>query len=1448
MNKYNNPLKSFCFKFLVVFMSLSFVSGIIYFKESKKGGNIKRQSKPKEKVQQLVMFMNYPYQIYSNDPTKIHVTLFKPDFKPAKGAKVSVNKKFVGKTDKNGVLIFDYKPGSRQSHTLVATLKEGKKVYKVYKTFSCNSRTVSFKADKLYVYTDRGVYNPGQDILVRLLTWQLKGEYSAVPNAKVQLLFQDNNGKVYSGEHVKTDEFGVGVAKLSLPENMPEGDYELVVLYKKARETASIRVKRFVPPVINIKHNLKRYLTDAQKQLNVEVKLSYFTGGKIKSSKLIFSVLTYDKKEIFKKTFSKKGLYNIKLSKKELNKFQKKLAKEVTFKIKLAVIDSYKQKDEIIWDIIYTERPYRAVLELDKDAYNKNEKVQILAKVVDLDTQPAANIPLIFEVVGLKIKKKVKTDAKGVAVFEFKMPEKGVTVNVKSPIMKPVLTSRYIPYQPQKPMISKVSEPPKGAGCKTVIQVNFDPEYVPVEKVIHVDMTDISGALVVSTTIPVYKEKDRYYARGEITAPTWGSMLANLYCCAVAKKNAKKPFSVNTVGFITEGQHITFYPDREMEIIVENFKPKAAPGEKVKFKVKVKGGGKGEKCLGVSIVDGAVISLLDPFIKEPVNHFYNPQAKVISTGGAGVLTWPVVDRNWGSPWRDIAYCNWGWKSPGSFIGGFRDKAGDSSAKAELESGEYMDDAFSESKYNMKVPAFKAKISKKEMALSKSISGNGRNGDDNDQSNERTQKTIVIRTKFPETTLWEPKIITKNKKAEFEVKIPDAITTQKLSIMATDKEGFIGFIRKDIKVTQPLFIRAVFPPSMTYGDIIKVQALIRNQTDKKIRCKAKLTSFDNLKILGKKAVKLEVPPNEAAIAEWEISSKQCGKNKFTVSVETDDFKDLEKKSIYVLPIGEPKISLKKGFVKDSRDFETNFVLDKKSIYRVVNVNVTLPNVFPAIQAWYAFNNYPGHSPWITSANAIMNSAMLGYVQNFDGNIKKIKLLRHKLNKAGVQLSLQQFPTGAWGWYFLADAAAPDSRPVTGGENLYYTVYVLRALLEIRSRDLFVADEVMLKAIDFIFSKQNSKGLWSSKGAYFWEVFNTDTDYALSAEIFEVLMHASLLIPAAKKYNKDFTTLKKKMLKLLKSQQEPMTIAAGVKGLIYWAKYKKDNSVLKIARQYIDHLIKLKRKGYWEPHWYHAYGGMVELNARILELLAEFDMKKYESYLREGVTWLLSTREAWGAWHNEIGTANAIKALIKIGSFKKEKQSEITITVNGKEVAEIEIDPADPYLSAAKLRYFEITKWVKHGENKVEIEYNGNLTAKAIVEVKEWRVEKLKVKKILKLKRTAPQKASLGESVPVNIILTSKKTLPLVTLEENILSNTEVDIKSLDELKKAKKIMDYQIKDGKLYLILEKIKGKVELKYKLKTIHTGLAYHSGIKAIDTSKGVLLASLVSSSLDVK
>jgi hypothetical protein len=1415
--------------------------------------------KDKSEFEPLVLVIDYPYQIWSNDPTKIHLTLFKPDFKPAYGAKVTVNGKFVGKADKNGVCIFDYIPGSGESHDLEATLKEGKKTYKVFKNFACNSRTVSFKADRLYIYTDRGVYNPGQEILIRAIVWQLKGEYSPIPGADIQLLLQDKNGKVYSGEYVTTNDFGVAATRLSLPDNMPEGDYDLVVLYDQARETASIRVKRFVPPIINIKHDLKRYFTNSQKTFKARVNLSYFAGGEIKSSKLVFSVLTLANEEVFSKPYSsKKPEYTISLDEATLNKIRKKLTLEAGCKIILVATDSYGQSDEILWDITYTARPYSAVLEIDKDSYLEGEVVQMLAKVVDIDHQPATNIPLILEIADIELKKEVKTDDKGIAVLEFKMPGYTVTAVVRSPIMEPVLASRTIPFQERKPMISKASEPPKGAGKKTSITVEFDKDYIPVEKVVHVDMTDVSGALVISTTIPVKKKKDGYVAEGKVTAPTWGTMLVNLYCCAIHKDQKDKELGPEVVGFITEGQHITFYPDRELEISVKNFKPSVAPGEKVSFKVQVKGG-KGEKCLGVAIVDDAVISLLDPFIKDPIDHFYHPQVKVISTGGAGVLTWPVVDRNWGSPWRDIAYTNWGWKSPGGFVGYYdRDIEYEGAPPEAVQSatGAYSDDAGipangedeellmekAEEAYPVSEP--KAAYKTKSAAADK-LNGGSENGDE-----ETPKKTIIIRTHFPETALWEPFIVTKKGEAEITLKIPDALTTQKFSCIATDKEGFIGFFRKDIAVTQPLYVRSAFPATMTLGDELTVQAVVKNLSKKSIKCTAELES-DELDIIGSSRITLSIPKQDAAVAEWTVRASTCGKNEFTVSCETEDFVDSEQKSIFVVPAGEPTKQLVKGSIKGKKDahWTATFTADASASYRAVNLNVSMPNVFPAFQAWWAFDTRPWYSPWATAATAIMNTAMLEYATKMGGEEKFITIIKKELSEATTQLTYQQFPSGAWGWYFLADATAPGSVPIVGGENLYYTVYVLRALAEIKKSGMPVDDGVMLRAVEYIMKNRNKEGLWSSKGAYFWQVFNEETDQAFSAETFEVLMLTARVLPGANTYDAEFLKLKNAMVSILKERsQEPMTVAAAVQGLAYWKEYKKDNTVEKLLNESINYLVTLKRQGYWEPHWYHAYGGMVELNARILDLLATYNPEKYDAYLREGVTWLLSTREAWGAWHNEIGTANAIRALLKTGAFAEEKKSQIALKVNGKEVTRIDVDPDDPFLSAAKLRYFEITPWVKDGKNDVEVTYNGNLTASVFLELQEWGIEAPEGEEVVEIKRLAPAEAVVGEPVTVTLKLNSKKMVPIMTVEDHIPANAQVDRASLDALKRDKRISDYLIEGSKLYLVLVQVDGKKTIQYKLKATREGNGLHAGTRVLDAANGDLLAMLVSTAFTVR
>ena len=1396
---------------------------------------------------QLLMFINYPYQIWSDDPTKIHLTMFLPDFTPAENALVKVNGKVVGEADENGTCIFDYVPGSNKKHVINAAVKKDGKTYQLTKNFSSNSRTASFKLDKLYVYTDRGVYNPGQEIYARIIAWKLKGEYSPVSKAEIQLFFKNSKGKVISGENVSTNEFGIGNAKLPVPKSLAEGEYKLEVLYKKAREETTIRVKKFVPPVIKIEHDMKRYMTDAQEDIKVSGKLSYFSGGKFKGGNLKAEFQTKKGVKVFEKKIQiLDNKFNFEISKSELNHIRKGLKLENNFNIVLQIIDNFQQKSKVIWDCFYTARPYISVLELDKDAYQKGEKVLVYAKIVDVDGQPALKIPLKLIVKNMKKEISSTTDDNGVARFEYLMPGHSVTVILKSSIMKAKLAERTIPYQSSKPMNSKVSESPKKSGVKTTVKITFDKKYVPVEKVVHIDLTDISGALVMSDTIPITKGEKGYFAEGEITSKTWGTMLANLYCCAVRKKDFGKPLSSAIVGFVTEGQHITIYPEKKLEIHLDGVPDKVAPGEKIEFSIKTSGGD-GEACVGVQIVDDAVISMLNPLLRSPFKHFYNPQAKVIATGGSAVLTWPRVDRNWGSPSGDIAYSNWGWKSPGRAIVARQDygmmKSKNSFGGADTFAPTNAMEMCNDESDGGGLIESKAIVPKKSM--SKPVVDVVRKRGKLNGSKKIVKKPIiVIRKNFPETTLWEPVLVTRDGKVSVTAKIPDSITTQKLTVVVSDKNGFLGVNEKNIKVSKDIFIQVDFPEYLVRGDSISGRIFVKNNTSKKQICNL-IVKSDELEFSGENKRNLTLLPDGTVSSEWFISSKKIGDVKYSVYLVMGNTQEKVIKKLTVVPDGIPVVNVISGTAIAKKGFDSSFFINNSAELFSVTASISLPEVFPALDSWTIYKKQDWYSPWLAASTVIMNCAMLEYYYETGKKQKFVDELLIDLKRSAADIQSLQSSDGGWHMY---NQRSLKNRDISG-TDLYYTMSAIKALSYLRYADIKVDENSIKQGIRYILKHKGKDGFWSSEKAYFWEHFNKTTDFNLSSEIFETLMLATSVLPKKFEEAKELEGIKNSFLKLLKAGiNEPMALAATVGGLVYWARKENDAKLMTILRSKIGFLVRMKRKGYWEPHWYHAYGGMVELNARILELLAKVNKEHYSSYLREGVTWLLSTRESWGGWHNEVGTSTAIRALLKAGVFQKEKESRLKLRLNGEPVSTIKVDPSDPFLSVAKLSHIDLDKGLKKGNNKVKVEYDGNLKASVKIIVKQWGLRTDKNTEQLSLIRKTPGQVNSGEPVKIELLLNGRKKYPVLTIVDWIPSNTEVDVNSLEELRKSGKIINYRIDGRKLTVSLEKEKRTLSLQYFLKTIRKGTAFHPGMKVIDAHSGKIISTCVSEALVVK
>ncbi|MBN2736530.1 MAG: hypothetical protein JXR70_06075 [Spirochaetales bacterium] len=1384
----------------------------------------------------LIMVINYPYQIWSQDSTKIHTTFFMPDFKPAKGAEVFVDGRFIGRSDGNGVMIFDLVAGNNSAHLLKARLNANGKVYGVDKSFSSNARTESFRVERVFVYTDRGVYNPGQEILLRVLAWELTGEYRPLVESPVEVYLQNRDNRIFCGEKLVTDAFGVAHSRIPVPRHLPEGDYELVVLHGEARESAELRIEPFRAPAIRVSHDAKRYLTSSQKQWGFHLDLSYFTGGSLKSGSLDLIIKGLSGDVLFRKSVSfKEPAFDVVLSAGELVSVKSALSEESAFKLVFDVSDSFGQRSELVWDMQYTAKAFRTVLEIDKDSYLEGEQVQVLARIVDLDGQPVVNLPVVLQIDEIQFRKTFQSNAFGIALLTFTMPGQPVNVVVTNPDTGPVLAQRYIPFQAFKPLVSKVDEVPEHSKASVLINALIHEDYMPVEKVVHVDLTDVSGALVQSTTIALSQDKGRWIAGGRISPPTWGSMLVNLYVCAVPLSKAKEPLSVFNVGFMTEGQHVTFYPDKEITLKLSPLKDVYEPGEDVSVKVRLENAGN-QAIVGVSLVDEAVLNLKNPLIKKPYGHFYNPQVKVLSTGGSGVLTWPVVDRNWGSPWRDIAYTNWGWKGPGALIdsGSAINEAGaGDGAPMSIESEETMDDSMemmapmeakkSMAKEDEPAPAPMVKGDFENNQLSGEVVNDGRQTIQED-NNSRVESQIVIRSEFPETSYWDPVWMVKNGQGELQFTLPQEMTTQQLTFVASDQSGALGVLEQGFLVSKGAFIRSAFPAEIALGDRLWAPALVRNQGEKALSLKALLVT-QGLEIHSEPEMAFELQPGESRQLKWLISANTLGEKSYSLRILGKGFNDQEDRTLLVAPAGLPVVEDFGGDLSKSLVFSHKLQPKNDSIYRSVTLSVGMPNMIPAIQAWDYYINYPWYSPWAASSAAIMNQALLKLAMT-TGKSELVERIHFELQRSLGQLLSTQHSDGSWGWY-------NDSQ---GEGNVYLTLNCLRALGKIDEAGLLVSGTSLQQGIDYLFSKRNAQGLWDSKTAYFWDSYNRAIDYTLSAEIFEVITELAVSVDSLDVSQNQIDAVKNTLhSKLSEAFEEPLFHVAMAQGLINYEKLFSQHPHLGLVSQSIQELIKLKRGSYWEPHWYHAYGGMVELNSRVLLLLAENNKDHvYDSFIRESLAWLLSSREAWGAWHNELGTARAIEALAASGLIATEKPSRISVFVDGRAVVQKKIDPSDPFLSAASLRFIDLSSLVK-ADSTITVEYKGELQAYCKLEVKDWGP----VVKIadVEVKRVFDSELALSRRGKVLIQVNSQKTLGQLLIHEKIPSLLQLDLENLDNLVKMKKITAYEIQGRSLWISIASSQMDYEVEYQVTAIYQGQGEFQAATVSDMSTGLLL-----------
>ena len=122
-------------------------------------------------------------------------------------------------------------------------------------SFTNNDRggSSSYAVTQLRIFTDRGIYRPGQDVIVGgFLSKQLDDDIHAVPHTKIQVRLYDSNYKMVSQQETQTDEFGSFSANFTLPQSVLPGTFSLLAMSDSYQSRMSIEVQEYKRPTFTV--------------------------------------------------------------------------------------------------------------------------------------------------------------------------------------------------------------------------------------------------------------------------------------------------------------------------------------------------------------------------------------------------------------------------------------------------------------------------------------------------------------------------------------------------------------------------------------------------------------------------------------------------------------------------------------------------------------------------------------------------------------------------------------------------------------------------------------------------------------------------------------------------------------------------------------------------------------------------------------------------------------------------------------------------------------------------------------------------------------------------------------------------------------------------------------------------------------------------------------------
>jgi alpha-2-macroglobulin len=324
---------------------------------------------------------------------------------------------------------------------------------------------------------------------------------------------------------------------------------------------------------------------------------------------------------------------------------------------------------------------------------------------------------------------------------------------------------------------------------------------------------------------------------------------------------------------------------------------------------------------------------------------------------------------------------------------------------------------------------------------------------------------VVRREFPDTAYWNPVVTTDaDGEASVSVKLPDNLTTWRLSAWGATAATTVGQSQVDIVSTKNLLVRPVAPRFFVVGDQVELSTVVNNNTDASLDVEVAFEA-EGLNVEDDGRQQVSVPKNGSARLAWTVIVEDAEKAMLRFGAKSDDLTDAVEISLPVYRFSTPEVVATAGVLeKDGKQMETVML---PASYDPTQGELSI-QLDPSLAAgMIAGLDYLEHYPYECTEQTV--SRFLPNVVTYrafkDLGLERLPGVEDDEADAETKLAglvgvglqrlyNQQHYDGGWGWW-IVDESDP-----------FLTGYVLLGMIEASRAGFVVEQDVMVQAVEFI----------------------------------------------------------------------------------------------------------------------------------------------------------------------------------------------------------------------------------------------------------------------------------------------------------------------------------------------------------------------------------------------